>query len=207
MDRPAARIATAPMRATAKFIEAGADFAAAIHGMPKEDLLSQEVRQQRRALALAWSAMAVLASLMAVAGWQWWEAETAKKVAVAAEGVATEQKVAAQKQRDIAERNFGIAQRASEDVVFGLAQALRFEANVSVHSRRVLLNTAQLLMDRLVEVSPNDVRVRHNRGAMFHEFAQTYLTVGDVDAASKAADDTLRIMRELFAADPDNVVR
>ena len=34
----------------ARFIEAGADFAAAIHGMPKEDLLSQEVRQQRRAL-------------------------------------------------------------------------------------------------------------------------------------------------------------
>ena len=36
----------------AKFIELAADFAAAIHGMPKEDLLSQEVRQQRRALDL-----------------------------------------------------------------------------------------------------------------------------------------------------------
>ena len=35
-----------------RFIEAGADFAAAIHGMPKEDLLSQEVRQQRRALTI-----------------------------------------------------------------------------------------------------------------------------------------------------------
>ena len=34
----------------AKFTELAADFAAAIHGMPKEDLLSQEVRQQRRAL-------------------------------------------------------------------------------------------------------------------------------------------------------------
>jgi hypothetical protein len=40
----------------AKFTELAADFAAAIHGMPKEDLLSQEVRQQRRALTLAWSA-------------------------------------------------------------------------------------------------------------------------------------------------------
>ena len=45
----------------ARFIEAGADFAAAIHGMPKEDLLSQEVRQQRRALTLAWSAAGVAA--------------------------------------------------------------------------------------------------------------------------------------------------
>jgi len=44
----------------ARFIELGADFAAAIHGMPKEDLLSQEVRQQRRALTLATSAAALL---------------------------------------------------------------------------------------------------------------------------------------------------
>ena len=36
----------------AKFTDLAADFAAAIHGVPKEDLLSQEVRQQRRALAL-----------------------------------------------------------------------------------------------------------------------------------------------------------
>ena len=44
----------------ARFIEAGADFAAAIRGMPKEDLLSQEVRQQRRALRLAVGAAAVM---------------------------------------------------------------------------------------------------------------------------------------------------
>ena len=53
-----------------KFIEAGADFAAAIHGMPKEDLLSQEVRQQRRALGLAWSAAGSLLILAGLAGWQ-----------------------------------------------------------------------------------------------------------------------------------------
>ena len=32
----------------ARFTELAADFAAAIHGIPKEDLLSQEMRQQRR---------------------------------------------------------------------------------------------------------------------------------------------------------------
>jgi hypothetical protein len=51
----------------AKFIEAGAEFAAAIHGLPKEDLLSQELRQQRRALSLAWSAAGVLLLLAAAA--------------------------------------------------------------------------------------------------------------------------------------------
>src|SRR5262249_56409780 len=57
----------------ARFQELGADFAAAIHGMPKEDLLSQEVRQQRRALRLAWSAAGTLLVLVGVAGWQWQE--------------------------------------------------------------------------------------------------------------------------------------
>src|SRR5262249_47229010 len=49
----------------AKLTELAADFAAAIRGMPKEDLLSQEVRQQRRALTLAWSAAG---SLLILAG-------------------------------------------------------------------------------------------------------------------------------------------
>ncbi len=54
-----------------KFIELGADFAAAIHGTPKEDLLSQEVRQQRRALMLAWSAVGSLLVFAGAAAWQW----------------------------------------------------------------------------------------------------------------------------------------
>jgi WD40 repeat protein len=55
----------------AKFTELAADFAAAIRGMPKEDLLSQEVRQQRRALRLAVgsaAALFVLAVAAAIAG-------------------------------------------------------------------------------------------------------------------------------------------
>src|SRR6516164_8212253 len=55
----------------AKFTELAADFAAAIRGMPKEDLLSQEVRQQRRALTLASSAatmLLILALAATVAG-------------------------------------------------------------------------------------------------------------------------------------------
>ena len=56
-------------------MDLGADFAAAIHGIPKEDLLSQEVRQQRRALRLAWSAAGTLLVLVGLAGWQWQRAE------------------------------------------------------------------------------------------------------------------------------------
>lgn len=90
-----------------KFTELGADFAAAVRGVAKEDLLSEEVRQQRRALTLAWSAVAVLLVLGGIAAWQWKAAFDAERVAVqqrdratAAERTAIEQKQLAEQQRD-----------------------------------------------------------------------------------------------------------
>ena len=97
-----------------KFTELSADFAAAVRGVAKEDLLSEEVRQQRRALTLAWSAIAVLLVLGGIAAWQWKAAFDAEHVAVqqrhvaeqqrdratAAERTATEQKQIAEQQRD-----------------------------------------------------------------------------------------------------------
>jgi tetratricopeptide (TPR) repeat protein len=208
-----------------RFTEAGADFAAAIHGMPKEDLLSQEVRQQRQALTLAWSAVATLAVLIAVAGWQWWEADGAKKVAVAAEqvateqkevaqvqrdraveaeGVATEQKQVAQTQRDLAERNFAIAKRAGEEVVFGLAQRLRDVQGMRVESIHQILGTARALMDQLAQAAPYDLNLQRSVHAMLTEFTETYLAAGDLSGAGTAADEALAIIRRLVAADASN---
>jgi hypothetical protein len=59
-----------------EFMGLAADFAAAIRGIPKEDLLSEEVRQQRRARTLAWTVGAALLALLVVSGWQWQVAET-----------------------------------------------------------------------------------------------------------------------------------
>ena len=55
----------------AEFVGLSADFAAAIRGIPKEDLLSEEVRQQRRARTLAGTAVATLIALLLAAGWEW----------------------------------------------------------------------------------------------------------------------------------------
>ena len=76
----------------AKFLDRAADFAAAIRGVAKDDLLSQEVREQRRALALAWSAVGSLAVLASFAAWQWSAADRASRAALAAEAVAVEQR-------------------------------------------------------------------------------------------------------------------
>ena len=53
-----------------RFDERAADFAAAIHGRAKEDILSEELRQQRKALLLAWSSAGLLFALAGVASWQ-----------------------------------------------------------------------------------------------------------------------------------------
>jgi WD40 repeat protein len=64
------------------FIELSANFAAQIRGIPKEDLLSQEIREQRRAKILAWSGAGALALLTIFAAWQWQTAEANRELAV-----------------------------------------------------------------------------------------------------------------------------
>lgn len=168
------------------FVEAGADFAAAIHGMPKEDLLSQEVRQQRRALRLAWSAAGSLLLLAGLAGWQW-------KVAIDNERAAV--------------RNFAIARQAGEDVVFKLSKGLRQVQGMRVESIRQILGTAQELMDGLLKTSPDDRILQRTRATMLNEFTETYLAAGDIESARTAAEESLQIARKLAVNTDGRVVQ
>jgi hypothetical protein len=86
-----------------EFMGLGADFAGAIHGIPKEDLLSEEVRQQRRARTLAGTAATLLVALLVAAGWQWRVAETQRGIAEAQTKVAEAQTKEAQTQRNEAQ--------------------------------------------------------------------------------------------------------
>ena len=62
-----------------EFLTRAADIASALHGVAKEDLLSDELRQQRRALGAAWTAAAGLAGLAAVATWQAYVADQERR--------------------------------------------------------------------------------------------------------------------------------
>jgi tetratricopeptide (TPR) repeat protein len=185
VDLRAYRAGTDPREA--RFIEHAADFAAAIRGMPKEDLLSHEVRQQRRALTLAWSTAGTLAVLIALAGWQWWEAESAKRVAEA--------------QRDRATRNFELAKKAADHVVFGVV-GLAGAVGMQVEMRRDLLEGIQTMMDLMARVAPNDLELQHSRATMLGEIAVIYTRAGDVTRARSAAEESLTIMRKLATTEP-----
>jgi tetratricopeptide (TPR) repeat protein len=168
----------------ARFIEAGADFAAAIHGLPKEDLLSQEVRQQRRALRLAWSAAGTLAILIAVAGWQWWEATS---------------------QRNRAEENFDIAAEAADFVVVQIARDLRNVQGMRIESVGRILDTARVMIDTLARAAPDNLQPQASRNGMLYEVTDTYLRAGDLVRARAAAEENLALTRKLAAANPGNV--
>lgn len=63
------------------FLMSVATFAAEIRGIPKEDLLSEELSQQRRSLMLASSASVGLLILAIAASWEAWRATTAQRLA------------------------------------------------------------------------------------------------------------------------------
>jgi hypothetical protein len=83
-----------------KFTELVANFAAAIRGLPKEDLLSEELRQQRRALRLVFSAAVLFLALATSATVGWVKSYYAQKEA---------------------ERRYDLAVDASLDLMIALA--------------------------------------------------------------------------------------
>ena len=118
----------------AEFMGQAANFAAAIRGIPKKDLLSEEVRQQRRARRLARSAAAVLLGLSALAFWQWRVAERQRGIAEAQTKVAEAQTKEAQIQRNEAQTQQNQAQlhRDKAHAELLAMQARRAETRVNV---------------------------------------------------------------------------
>jgi hypothetical protein len=159
----------------AKFTELAADFAAAVRRIPKEDLLSQEVRQQRRALALAWSAAGALAVLAALAGYQWFEA------------------VAQKKRAEIALLR---AARTANELMGGLATGLRNRVGMPVDLVGEIVVQAQQLRKALAS-SDDNPRLRLDEARSLYEVAVTLLDKGDTTVALETAQRSVAIMEGL----------
>ncbi|MCC6890104.1 MAG: tetratricopeptide repeat protein [Hyphomicrobiales bacterium] len=206
-----------------RFVEAGADFAAAIHGQPKEDLLSQELRQQRRALRQAVSAAGLLVALSGLAGWQWQEAEASRRIALGAEQVAIEQREVARKQRDTAdwqrglaeqqrkraeqervraEKNYAAARSTVESLVRDVARGLRNVEGLRGETIALVLDTVKRTADQLAKTNPDDLLLEASRADMYGQFAATYMTAGDYKRSLQASADMLAIARALSAQEP-----
>jgi len=188
----------------ARFIEAGADFAAAIHGLPKDDLLSQEVRQQKKTLRLVSSAVVLLLFLAGLAGWQAKVAIDNERVAIDQRNIAEQQRQLAQEQRDRAERTLAAATKTANTLVVDLAREFRDRAGMPRDLVRRILDRAHALQRQLAESGETAPELRHSEAIALGDLMDVYLTLGDTKAALEAGQRSRMIMEQLVTADPGN---
>ena len=172
--------------------------------MPKEDLLSEELRQQRRALTLAWSAAGSLLVLAGVAGWQWKVAIDNERAATGQKHIAEQQSAIAKSEAARAERNFGAAKNTIDTVIFDLAEGLRNIEGMRVQTVRRILDRAEAAVAQLAARTENVPAVQRSQAAMFNLFAETYLQLGATKLADDYAQKALAITRALVAKEPNN---
>jgi hypothetical protein len=121
-------------------------------------------------------------------------------------GLAYWQRGIAAEQRDTATRNFKLAQRTAESLVFDIARGLRNVQGMSAESVRKILETAKATFEQLATSAPDDLALQRSRSVMLDEFGATYETLGDLGEALKAYRDGLAIRERLAAADPRNTL-
>jgi hypothetical protein len=114
------------------------------------------------------------------------------------EAVAAEQHALAE--RDHAQRNFKLAQRIAESLVFNLAQLPSLGVPAAIVRR--ILQTANATYDQLALSAPDDATLQASRSVMLLEFGDTYQTLGDLTQALAAYRDGLAISERLVKIDP-----
>ena len=107
-------------------------------------------------------------------------------------------------ERDKATRNFKLAQRIADSLVFDIAQGLRDVQGMSAEAVRKILETAKATFEQLAAAAPDDLELQRSRAVMLNEFGNTYLTLGDLTEAMRSYRDALAIMERLVAADRSN---
>jgi tetratricopeptide (TPR) repeat protein len=176
-----------------KFRELAADFAAVVHGMPKEDLLSQELRQQRNVLRAVLSAAAVLLAALGFAGWEWKQQLDATHLA--------------EQQRDRAERALKATADTVTNVSGGIVAGLRSRVGMPPDlSRDILTFTSNLNWQVANEVGWTPGMSHAEAGAL-HELAKVQLQLGEVKNALSSAERSANIMDKLAKQAPDDLER
>jgi tetratricopeptide (TPR) repeat protein len=165
-----------------RFDHLAANFAATICGVAKEDLLSEEVRQQHRALRLAGSAVLLLTVLLGLAAWQWQVARA---------------------QRDRAEHTLAAATGTANNLVFDLVMKFR-DAGVPTAALDDLLTRIRTLQDQLLQDAESSPELRVSQALVLFQNVDNRLSGGDTKAALAAARQARAILAGLVAATPQS---
>jgi tetratricopeptide (TPR) repeat protein len=156
----------------------------------------------RRRNVLTGSLAAGLVLALALAGLAYWQ----RGVAVEQRTIAQQNEAQAKTERDNATRNFKLAQKTAESLVFDIAQGLRDVQGMRVETVRKILETARATFEQLATSAPDDVILQRSRAVMLNEFGGTYLTLGDLEQALNAYRDSFAIAQRLATTDRNNTV-
>ncbi len=190
-----------PDRASAKFTELAADFAAAVRGVPKEDLLSEEVRQQRRALTLAWGAAALLCILGISASAAGILAYKAQQEAVISEHRAISQREKALDNLVFAQERTGLLVL---DIVEEVEKASALTADVK---RRIADKAGEVFGQFNAEGNWRGWTEWHRIATMEEREGLIYLLLGDHEGALMAYRGSVRTRCKIANQDSGNEKR
>jgi hypothetical protein len=157
--RPFRRDPATATKGNQAFLHAALDLAATIRGVEKADLYSEEVKRQRRALRLAYGTAAVVTALAIGAGVAAW--------------IAIQNEARANAEAERARRNFEVARKTVDDVVFDASQGLREVEGMRTDTIRTILGSVEIADSRLSEAAADDTDIPRSRGAMLDEFGDT----------------------------------
>ena len=90
---------------------------------------------------------------LALAGLAYWQ----RGIAVEQRAIAQQNEARAKEERDNATRNFKLAQRTADSLVFDIAQGLRDVQGMSAESVRKILETAKATFEQLAAAAPDDL--------------------------------------------------
>jgi tetratricopeptide (TPR) repeat protein len=154
----------------------------------------------RRRNALTGSLAAGLVLALALAGLAYWQ----RGVAVEQRSIAQLNEQQAKVERDNATRNFQLAQKTAESLVFDIAQGLRDVQGMSATTVRKILETAKATFEQLTASAAGDLTLQRSRSVMLNEFGDTYQDLGDLDQALRSYREALAVRERLAATDPSN---
>jgi tetratricopeptide (TPR) repeat protein len=175
-----------------------AKIVASLLGVPVDDIVRRAERDRRRRLR-SWvaglaSITVAMAGLAGFAEVQRREAEKQRGEAVAQRQEAEAQRQEAVTQREAAERNlqaaehnFQVAKQAADALVKDITRGLKDVKGMSAASVQKVLGRAEAAFDQLAAGAQEDERLLSSRAAMYNEFVEVYLAVGNTEAAAAAA--------------------
>lgn len=158
------------------FVSLAANFAAPLRGIPKEDLISEELQQQRRLLRLAYAAVGVVSLLLVTS------------IALTIVSI---------QQRNRAEHALTSVAATIERVSVGVAGSLRDRPGTPRPVINEMLQHTEKLIANMLAASEERPDFIWSAARSYLELSQLRFELGDALEAERAADAALRLARRL----------